>query len=648
MQQEIAQAIAWFNQQQYQTLISFCEPRKNQHPMLSLLLATAYGKVGQFSAAEQLFLSLKQQHPANLDVIFNFALVLKLQQRNDEALQQLQQCLRLNNQYHPAHHAIGTLYLAETELALAETHLKQAVAIQPANPAYLHSLAELHYIRQDFAKARQQLFAVLGQQYHAPSLILLSAVLYKLKQTDAMRALCQRYGEQVIQQAEIQMYAGLIELDEKCYVRALKLLQQAQLLAKSPSFDIDANLLYCRYLLAAEPTLIQQIIELTKTVNMAQAWFFTANLLETLGELDAATSVIGQALAQFPADKPLRLINAKILTREKDYRQALAVLDSIDASQTGELLLDMYYLKARIYDEQQQYALAGEQIRLAKTQVAPVEVFTGLKKSIVRAIEDIKQPVVGPSACSKKLIFIVGFPRSGTTLLESRLARIAGVKVLEETHAAKQFYYQLLARSDGEGVMAFLNQKSPAQCAELAREYLTSLQQYQHISEHDVVVDKMPLNASYLAPLLHLFPDARVMIMLRHPLDVCISSLKQRMINLFSVDDFAETYDCYFSFLTQFKSRFAPNVMELRYEELVANYQQVFATVLQHCQLICPEGGATKESAAPTMFNTPSYHQVAKPLYTSSVQSYEHYQHIFNLQHPTLTRWCEQLGYKSI
>lgn len=637
---EFEQALRLFNQQDYDAVIAMCLPQ--QHPMFKLLLATAYAKLECYTEAEQLFIKLQQQYPANLDVLFNYALVLKMQQRYTEAEQYLKACLRHNTQYHPAHHALGTLAESKHDLVQAHACYQIALSMQPENVDYAYSLAQCAFKQHDFTAAHQQLQSILQRRYHAAALSLISAVFYKLKNTAAMRQFAERYAKEIITVPDALKYAALLELDEKCFINARRLLQQAQELATNPCFEIEANLLYCNYLLRPEKALLQQLIELSVRDRSATAFKFVVNVLATLGQLEQANTLLQQALSEYPDDTALRLIQSGLLIQLKQPMQALAVLSNINSAQDNETLLEMCYLKVQLFESIGEYARASEQIKAAADLVKAQHIVETLQHDATRAAQDIQSVGAKFNGHSRPLVFIIGFPRSGTTLLESKLAQLDSIKILEETNAVKQFYFHLKRLSVGQDLVQYLSGLTDEQRIELANTYLNSLSHYTELCDEHIIVDKMPLNALYLTPMLLLFPQAKVVLMQRHPLDVCISSLKQRMINLFTVDAFAQSYDTYFSLLDTFLHKFNDNTLVITYEQLVTDYSTVFNSVLQHCGL---SAATQQQNDTPTMFNTPSYHQVSQPLYTRAVNSYQHYRQLFDFNHPLLTTWCIKLGY---
>uniref|UniRef100_A0A486XQV8 TPR domain protein n=1 Tax=Rheinheimera sp. BAL341 TaxID=1708203 RepID=A0A486XQV8_9GAMM len=643
LKSEFQNALNLFNNNELNAAAAACQPYLQQ-PMFKLLLATIYGKLARFNEAESLFSNLLKQYPTNLDVLVNFALVLKLQQRFTEAEQHLKACLRLNVKYHPAHHALGGVAELNQDLIQARACYQQALSLQPDNTDYAYSLAQCAFKQGDFVVASQLLQSILQRRYHAAALGLLSAVLYKLKSTVAMRQLAERYAKEILTVPDALKYAGLLELDEKCFVNALRLLRQAQQQLDRPCFEVDANVLYCKYLLRPETALLQQLIACSVSDGSTTAFNFVVNVLATLGQLEQANSLLQQALQQYSDDTALQLLQSRLFIQLKQPTQALTVLSNIGAAEDNETQLEICYQKVQLFENIGEYTLAADQIRAAAKLVATQRIVENLQQDAARAEQDIKSVEAKLHAHPNQLVFIIGFPRSGTTLLESKLAQLENIKILEETNAVKQFYLYLLQLSAGQGPVKYLAALTEQQRIELANLYLTSLSQYTELSDEHIIVDKMPLNALYLTPMLLLFPQAKVVLMQRHPMDVCISSLKQRMINLFTVDAFAQSYNTYFSLLDVFLHKFNDSTLVIKYEHLVTDYPTVFNSVLQHCGL----SAAQQQSDAPTMFNTPSYHQVSQPLYTKAVNSYQHYQELFDFKHTMLIKWCKLLGYDDL
>ncbi|MDZ7901549.1 MAG: sulfotransferase [Rheinheimera sp.] len=566
----------------------------------------------------------------------------------DQSVELLGNALQINEQYHPAHHLIGSI-----SINLRGNLIKRnTICIEQFNCSHIIKaicalLAESYFEVCEYAKAFECLNQSLSLGYDGLTVRLLAATLYHLKQVEPMRELCIKYAHAIQTDSQVMLYMGLLELDEKCYVKALDWLELAKGCASEALFEIEANLAYCRYLLRLDPDLLLEIVNLALAEQSESAFYFALNLLETLGELDKAEQLLAQAYSSHHQSVRLQLLSAKVMTRRKQFSAALAVLKLLPAQANQELELDVAYQKIAIYEAQSDYQQASSVIKNIDAQFSVAQQLAVLQQETARAALDADRFQLELSGHERPLVFIIGFPRSGTTLLESRLAPLPKVKILEETNAAKQFYSDLLKQAGAQNVMSFIQQLAPQQRLALANDYLNRLNDYVPLQADDIIVDKMPLNGLYILPLLSLFPKAKVILMERHPMDLCLSSLKQRMINLFSVASFAQSYDCYFTLLETIKPTCSQFILTIKYEQLVTDFKTVFGSVLEHTAI--SENGIIEgvKPTAPFMFNTPSYHQVSQPLYTKSVSAYLNYQPFFNFKEPLLVEWCQRLGYST-
>ena len=245
-------------------------------------------------------------------------------------------------------------------------------------------------------------------------------------------------------------------------------------------------------------------------------------------------------------------------------------------------------------------------------------------------------------------VFLVGFPRSGTTLLTQVLDNHPRLQALEEKPAVDALV----------GAAARLADIASALESEDTLERLRSV--YFAVVERSVkrapgtwLVDKYPLNILRL-PLIHrVFPDAKVLLALRHPCDVCLScymqsfKLNSAMASFLSLEQTARLYALAMRRWQWCAANLAMDVHVVRYESLVNDFEdQVQAMlgflglpwddkVLEHVE------GAKRRGR----INTPSYHQVAQPIYRHAVYRWRHYAGHLQSILPTLRPFIQDFGY---
>jgi Flp pilus assembly protein TadD len=252
------------------------------------------------------------------------------------------------------------------------------------------------------------------------------------------------------------------------------------------------------------------------------------------------------------------------------------------------------------------------------------------------------EPMVGSGA------FLVGFPRSGTTLLDTFLLGHAQIEVIEERGL-------LVAAADIVGSLAQLPD-CPAQTIHQARQmYCRRLASEKGGASGSLIVDKAPLNM-LLVPLLHvLFPGVPIIFAQRHPCDAVLSGFVQSftpnlgMANFLDIEDAADFYDTAMQVWTK-----SADVLELRihtvvYEELVADPEQALRPAIEFLGLKWDanvlDHVTTAKSRGPV--HNPSQHQIVEPLNLRAAGRWRRYEKQLAPTLPVLLPWAERLGYRA-
>jgi hypothetical protein len=230
-------------------------------------------------------------------------------------------------------------------------------------------------------------------------------------------------------------------------------------------------------------------------------------------------------------------------------------------------------------------------------------------------------------------LFLLGFPRSGTTLLDTFLMGHAAFEVHEE----RPFLDAAAGERDAAAARAAYREVLAREARHPAR----------------IQVDKYPL-ASARAPLIHgMFPDAQFLFALRHPCDVVLSCFMTRFrlnwgVSAFlHLDDAVRTYDRVMTVWQRSRARWNLPVHEVRYEELIERPEDVlrgiadFAGVPFDPHMLEHQGTA----AARGMISTPSHAQVVQPLYKRAAGRWQRYRGHLEPFFDQLEPWCRAFGY---
>lgn len=248
-------------------------------------------------------------------------------------------------------------------------------------------------------------------------------------------------------------------------------------------------------------------------------------------------------------------------------------------------------------------------------------------------------------------VFIVGFPRSGTTLLEQMLDAHPDFCAMDE----RAFIHELTER------MNLADQPYPAALADLTETDASQLRALYAAMVRKVVpalgarqlVDKNPLNMLCLPMIARLFPEARIILCLRHPCDVLLSCYMQPfrspafMVLCSSLERLAHGYVHAFEHWFDQVEVFAPRVLEWRYESVVTRFEEQVQRLGDFLDIMDPAPMTRFADHARNKgyISTPSYAQVTQGIYARSVRRWHAYREMFEPVLPILRPIMTRLGY---
>ena len=269
------------------------------------------------------------------------------------------------------------------------------------------------------------------------------------------------------------------------------------------------------------------------------------------------------------------------------------------------------------------------------------------KKSNIEKWPTLKQPDNEPSP-----IFLIGFPRSGTTLLDTILRSHPLIEVIEEQFMVEQLINSLnqLPNSKFENIKEIENE----QIIKIRKTYFESLEsQIQNKNNTKLYIDKLPLNIIHVGEIVRIFPNAKFIVSLRHPCDCVLScfmqdfELNDAMANFLNLDDAAHLYDAVMKLWTQYTSIFLINYHEVKYENLIENFEPTVRSILNFLELSWDEAVLNYLITAKKRdrIATPSYAQVTKPIYSYAIGRWQRYKKQTSNIYPILEGWIKKFNY---
>ena len=357
------------------------------------------------------------------------------------------------------------------------------------------------------------------------------------------------------------------------------------------------------------------------------------HLHKTLGNRPACEAAYRECLARAPAMGEVYWALADLKTylfsdAEIAAMQALLTDDGDDVDQAH-----LRFALGRAFEHRREYATAFEHYasgnrRRRKTIAYDIRVFEA-KTRRVRECFDAAffAERAGAGFGDPAPIFVVGLPRSGSTLVEQILAshsRVEGtfelpnvltiVREFDHSDAAHDAYPEVV-------------RAAPAgRFAELGRRYVEETRPLR--SGAPRFIDKMPNNFSHVGLIHCMLPQATIIDVRRHPMDACFSTFKQHFAEgqsfSYDLEDLGRYYRCYLGLMDHWDAVLPGKVLQLRYEHLVRDPERQIRRLLAHCGLefepACLAFHATKRAV-----RTASAEQVRQPLYASGVGYWRHF-----------------------
>jgi tetratricopeptide (TPR) repeat protein len=259
-----------------------------------------------------------------------------------------------------------------------------------------------------------------------------------------------------------------------------------------------------------------------------------------------------------------------------------------------------------------------------------------------------------PDSGGRPPVFFVGFPRSGTTLVERALAAHPDIATTEERSPLTPAVRRLVGRDGGPAALGDLSETQIAEARALFWQGAEALCKDKGAGPLGgrLLVDKLPLNLVDLGYANLLFPEARVLVALRDPRDVCLSCFMQRfqlndsMINFGSLEGSAAAYAAVMDLWLAYRDSLTLAWREFRYEDLVEDFETVVRDILAFAGLDWHEAVAGyREQPAGRSVATPSYRQVTQKIYRESMGRWRSYGDALAPVRPVLAPFVETFGY---
>jgi tetratricopeptide (TPR) repeat protein len=625
---------------------------------------------GEFAAALADAETLRKQVPENRDVWYVIAVSQRYLQRIADALATLAQFEQLHPNFSRLHQERGHCHVALKEAGPAIEAFLRAVNINPALPASWHALKILFKITGRTAEAE-----IAGR--HVAKLATLPAEVITatglfcdgeiIPAERLIREFLLRHGDHVEGMrllAKIGMKLDVYDDPELLLEHALRL---------EPGYHA-LRYDYVLALLARHKHVqaLEQIERLLKIEPRNRAYRIThATVCVGVGKHEEAIEEYGEILKETPGASDVHLSVAhalKTLGRQPEavaaYRRAFELRPSFGDAYWSLANLKTYRFPAEDIErmrEQERIPNIGAEDRyhlcfaLGKAledrgdyagSFAYYRRGNALKKADLRfKIEPIERNArLQASVCTREFfetrrgygcesqdpIFIVGLPRSGSTLLEQILASHSQVEGTAELPNILRFVAEFQGRDPDTReprYPAILEQLAAADFRKLGEKYLADTRIYR--SGKPRFIDKMPNNFRHVGLIHLILPNARIIDARREPMACCFSNFKQLFASgqefTYDIEDIARYYRSYAQLMRHWEDALPGKVLRIRYEDVVEDLEGNVRRILDFCGLpfepACLEFHKTERSV-----RTASSEQVRRPIFKDGLEQWRHFE----------------------
>ena len=586
---------------------------------------------GRLPAAEQQARAQLQAHPGDESILTLLGLSVQMQGRPGDAAVYFEELTRLQPGAAMHWNNLGSVLRDAGRSEPAEAAYRRAQALAPRDSQILENLGLLYYDRADYAAAR---VCFIGASEIDPAST--TARIY------GAHACCE-CTDMATAEHLVGPWWQWTNID---FEQQLLL---ASVMIRMSHVDTAETIL--RRALPRAPDKARVIVRLL-------------NLCERLNRVDEARAL----LAQLPppasiSDPDLQadIINAHaaLAARENDYRKASELLEPLAG--IGTPGSEFFFALARIRDKlgdvdgAMQALTRAHALQMQKASLMIPELIASGAEPLTAGLDPIsaesrQQWIDMPAPGDEESpIFIMGFPRSGTTMLEQMLDAVPALRAMDE----QPFLQSVVERIEQFGLRypRDLQRLDAAQCDELRNLYWSLVRKTVKLEPGQRLVDKNPLNMLRLPLVNRLFPRSRIIFAMRHPCDVVLSNYMQSfgapafMLLCSTLERLARGYVNAMQGWLHHVAILQPTLFSLRHEDLLTDFtgtaQRIgnFIGVADSAPMLTFHEHAKRKG----FIATPSYAQVTEPVNRKGVDRWRRYRRhlepILPALKPVLEHW---------
>lgn len=639
---------------------------ENKDPMER---AFRFINAGQMDRAEQFCRQVIEEEPENINVLGMLGAILLKQHKTDEAETILLRTISMAPTFAKPHEDLGMLYMSQNQAERASKFFETSVQLDPTQASAYNGLAHALFRigRTKEAESAQRKYLELS-----PGARALAEASRRIEEGQSRRAgeICDEVLKQEPGNVEALRMLARIATDDEQYVIAEGLLRKIVTLSPGhslPCIDLG-RFLIDRGRVPEAVDMFEKSVALDP--SNPDTHLALADALSILGRSADALASYRKCLSISP-EEPAALLGRGHLLRIRGHRDeaiasykrcvelrpdfggaywSLASLKGFEFSNTQiddmrsrvdsgkldpESEISFRFALARAYENRddfdnawRQYTKANEQKR-SKVKYDPVKTEAEHDRLIEVFSPDFLDGMSSDVTVSPCPVFVLGVPRSGSTLIEQILASHSMVEGTGELPHIIMISATLgKHRQDGLVYPTVLKEMSREQLASIGKSYIYHTAPYR-LEDTPYFTDKMPANFSH-AGFIHLvLPNAKIIDARRDPLDTCVGNYRQLFAQgknqSYDLQDLGEYYLQYRRMMDHWDEVLPGRILRVQYEDVVNDFEVQVKRILDYCGLPW-EDACLSYFESDRAVNTASSEQVREPIYKDAMGYWKNYE----------------------
>jgi tetratricopeptide (TPR) repeat protein len=608
-----------------------------EQPVATLLLGVAQRRNGSPALAEQTLAALSEKHSAWAIAHYELALALAELRRGDAAVAELRRAVSLKPDMPDAWRALGDHLTGAGDVAGADAAYAQHIRFSTRDPRLMEAAAALIDNRIAVAEAllREHL---IQHPTDVAAMRMLAEVAGRLGRYADAETLLTRCLELAPGFAAARHNYAVILHRQNRFAEALAELER--LLASDPRNPGYRNL---------QAAILGRVGEYDRSIEIyagvlaeypgnAKVWLSYGHSLKTAGRQKDCVSTYRKSIELAPNLGEAYWSLANLKTFRFEPEEVAAMLAQLQRSDLGEEdRFHFHFALGKAFEDAGRFAESFEHYRqgnaLRKTLIHydAEETSSHVRRSKALFSKSFFAERAGCGSDAQDPIFIVGLPRSGSTLLEQILSshpQVEGTMELPDIISIARGLGGKRMRGDASKYPEALQTLDSSQLRALGDQYLEQTR-IQRKTNAPFFIDKMPNNFAHVGLIHLILPNAKIIDARRHPLGCCLSGYKQHFARgqhfTYSLEDIGRYYYDYVELMSHFDAVLPGRVHRVIYETLVDDTEAQVRKLLDYCRLPFDDR-CLRFYENERAVRTASSEQVRRPIYREGLDHWRQYE----------------------